>query len=134
MAYDNNGKYQVITMDGDFPIPEQPNWGIEYDTLAKAIRAAKQQHEDMNGIGNYYTLILVNNENDDVVWLTYNGREYINADAPIAADILGCSDYTYSIDLAIRQSKLITAQTKRIANLERNMTELENQLIIRLKK
>ena len=132
MAQDNNGKYQVITMDGDFPIADQPNWGIEFNTLEEAIVKAKEQQDHFDD--EYYTLILINNGNDDVAWLTYNGEVYTGEDASTAADILGCSDYTYSIDLAIRQSKLIIAQTKRIAELERQMTELENQLIIRLKK
>lgn len=43
----NNGKYEIATFLGDFPLPAQRFWSTEFDTLETATDAAIQQHAEM---------------------------------------------------------------------------------------
>lgn len=37
--------YEVISFEGDYAVPGQPNWGKEFTNVSGAIEAARRQHK-----------------------------------------------------------------------------------------
>ena len=97
-------QYVVITMDGDLLVPDQQLWGVKFDTLEEAIKAAQIQHEVLDDIG-VYTMVVSGPDADKTEWIIHEGSVYTDWEAQIAADILGAFDQNYAIEFAIQKSK-----------------------------
>jgi len=88
--------YEVISMVGDYPIENQPNWIKSFKKLGSAIAAARKQHKALLTDENanvLYTVVQQPELDCQVSFLIYRDKTYRDVEAHMLAEMLADPKY-----------------------------------------